>query len=224
MQARTVPFNTVPFRRAIGRSIQTMPHNVRIQTATFPHTWHTADATLRASRHPSLTRLLMNSFSKHTLDIVGEFADSKTQDTAAFLADTCVSLIPLVNELPFVRELGQALAKKMTSKVLDKSKFTAFMTKCGTDTAVQMLALSIATFMMQQAHAWGSTHFTVEDAARVLLKHPMLTFAFVSGKDVSLVPLIKDLVPRTGANTNLIWKMIRSKSICAWCKKHCSKN
>lgn len=221
MQARTVHLvNTVP-RRSLGQSARTMPHNVRIQTATFPHTWHTADTTLRASRHPSLTRLLMNSFSKHTVDIVSEFADSKTQDTAAFLADTCVSLIPLVNELPFVRELGQALAKKLTSKVLDKSKFTALLTKCGTETAVQMMALSLATFMMQQAHAWGSTHFTVEDAARVLLKHPMLTFAFVSGKDVSLVPLIKDLVPLTGANTNSIWKMIRSKSVCAWCKKHC---
>ena len=222
MQARTIPHvNTVP-RRNMGRSVRPMPHNARIQTATFPHTWRAADTTLRASRHPSLTKLLMNSFSKHTLDIVSEFADSKTQDTAASLADTCVSLIPLVNELPFVRELSQALAKKLTSKVLDKSKVTAFLTRCGTDAAVQMLALSIATFMMQQAHAWGSTHFTVEDAARILLKHPMLTFAFVSGKDVSLVPLIKDLVPSKGANTNTIWKMIRSKSVCAWCKKHCS--
>ena len=189
--------------------------------AAFQAAWQNTDKVLQSVQHPSLTNILQDSFESHTATMLGNFADARVQDAAGLVADACISVIPVVNSLPHVRALSVTLAKQMASRLPTKTLVKDALKKCGTDHAARLLALSLSSFLAKQAHAWGSTK-GVDAVAGVLNSHPAIITAFLRGTDVDVSPVVRDLVPRQ-TSADAIFKLIRSKALCAWCRHHCGQ-
>lgn len=188
----------------------------------FAHVWRVADSALRSANQASLTRRLHDTFTDQALTAIGDAANSRVQDAAAFVAESCVSALPVVSALPQVRQLAAMLARKLAGRVSTKSVLANVLQRCGgPKNGAATLALALTSFMMHQAQAWGA-HVDMDQTAYVLNQFASLTAAFVSGYDVDLTPIVQRLAPAR-ARAAPIWALIRSKALCAWCRQQCGK-
>lgn len=191
----------------------------------FAPAWRATDQTLRALRRPVLARVLNDKFQQHTITLLSEMADDRVQDAAAMFANSCLSTVPVVNQFPVLRQLGQELAKRLAGEMSTKSVVSDLVQRCGKRNAGILLAFSLVTFMLHLAQTWGADGLSFVDVAQLLYSHLGLAAAFVSGKDVDLAPLVSKLAPHRGGNVDAIWDMLRDNKVkvkvCKWCRHHC---
>lgn len=198
------PLVTMPRRPAIRR-VQIAP-----RPPPFPRVWQATDAALRASRRPSLSNKLHAKFQEHTSRLLGSLADRGLEDVSDALANSCVSLVPLLNTMPLVRRLARELGRRLVGKLPAQNVVSGLVRRCGRRHAVALLALSVVLFMAHEARTWGSVQ-SPEEVAEVLLEYVPLVAGFVMGRDVSLTELVARLAPSQG-NVASIWQLLRHRT------------
>lgn len=178
---RSIALGRVPFQQ------------VRAVAPSTPTTRRSADR--RSKSNNPLINKLYRRFKVHTANFVGNVANNQLQNAASGIANACVSLIPASNSFPALNLLARELAKRLVRHTRSKNRVTALVRTCGPQQSAILLAISIVTFLHGLAQQLGSP-MTLEDVATLLLDHVPLIAGFVTGKNVNVLPILEELLPR----------------------------
>jgi hypothetical protein len=169
--------------------------------AVMARVWRRPNDVIGSLRNVSLSSALQREFEKHVAEIVAEIAQGELEDLAAGVASRCVSLVPLVGRVPLLDVLSRELVKRVVRESRAKPLVKQLVSACGPRHASIVMALSVATFMLQLARQWGSP-LSLDVVIDILLEHAPLIAGFVAGKHVDLSPIINKLVPMRNAARN----------------------